>query len=60
LKANNLLSRQNDTQFAFVFGSGNSVPDGDGRDGYGLDDGSAEEHFCELNTFNCHRKYIRW
>lgn len=61
LQANNLLSRANDTQSAFIFGSGNSVPDGDGGGEYGLDDGSAPSFvFSRLNYFNYHRKCIRW
>jgi len=45
LYANHLLSRANDMlQSALVFGSGSSVPDGDGGGEDGLDDGSVELH----------------
>ncbi len=45
IAANHLLCRANDTlQSALVFGSGSSIPDGDGGGDDGLNDGGVEVH----------------
>jgi len=45
IAANHHFSRANDTlQSALVFGSGSSIPDGDGGGEAGLNDGGVEVH----------------